>query len=421
MSWKEDIEQDLVIITPDGETYTPLFRMPSKSTGTNAVSVEYNDIQGAEIFRGKLSFKVFSMEMYFQGEDHLDVVKRFEISAEDTRPWTMIHPYYGEFLVQPVSDIVTNNKADNVTIVTVDLGETIGDKDRLESDKDAYLKAQEDVDASEESISESASELTVSEAEKQTLIQRVSEISGILKTGAISEIDIKNINTAIAETNQSLNNIGSGVEIFFSRMAYLFRAPSRFLNTINNRIDNIAASYKNMKDAATGAISLADKIFFEKAGALSIISIAWSAASKLSDIASSQGVIPAISAELRSKKDVYDKIARVQGLYVDYMGKIAELQSEKDNKPDSYYPDIDTIRSVNKAVYSVIGNLLQIANNARQEKTYLLERDYAFIELVGLLYGNYETVTVFEFIDLNDFEISQLFILKKGIIVNYLQ
>ena len=110
-SWREKDEQIMLSITcGDGETYFPEYIAPSYSIGMSTVAIEPNNLAGALVVSGKISFRKFDMRLVFQGDDHIDKTEKFAKSAEDVRPWIVFHPYYGRIVRRPSGDLNVDNQ-----------------------------------------------------------------------------------------------------------------------------------------------------------------------------------------------------------------------------------------------------------------------------------------------------------------------
>ena len=96
MSWLEKVENKLTITCGDGKEYTPNYLAAQKAVEYNIAEFDFPNIEGTYISRKAPRGRKFPLELYFQGEDHLDVADAFELSARDPRPWKLSHPYYDE-------------------------------------------------------------------------------------------------------------------------------------------------------------------------------------------------------------------------------------------------------------------------------------------------------------------------------------
>ncbi len=124
MSWLDKISEQLTIRTGDGQVYFPSWLNAVKNKEWNVARFEFIDVRGTLVKRGTNKGRTFNIEIYFQGDDHLDTANDFEDSADDPRPWKIEHPFYGSILCQPIS-LQFDNTNYNVSKITGTLVETI--------------------------------------------------------------------------------------------------------------------------------------------------------------------------------------------------------------------------------------------------------------------------------------------------------
>src|SRR4051812_44161174 len=101
MSWIDLAKDNLIIVTGDGREYKPFWKDPRKVLEFNISQFEFPGIGGSVVSRGTLKGRVFPLEIYFVGENHIDDSDRFEASVSDTRHWVITHPYYGTINAHP--------------------------------------------------------------------------------------------------------------------------------------------------------------------------------------------------------------------------------------------------------------------------------------------------------------------------------
>src|SRR5690606_25124377 len=124
MSWVDKIQDPFTISTGSGRTFTFAWRNASRQVEFNYVEFEFPNLPGTLVQRGEVKGTRYPIEIYFQGEDHLDEAERFRAAASDKRPWTISHPFYGTITAHPISLNFDNTQL-NVTKITGTLLETI--------------------------------------------------------------------------------------------------------------------------------------------------------------------------------------------------------------------------------------------------------------------------------------------------------
>jgi len=145
MSWVEKVRNDFIIKTGDGKKYIPNWLNATKAKEYNISEFDFPNIPGTLVRRTTVRGAKYNLEIYFQGDDNLDISKAFETSADDNRNWVISHPYYDNLIVQPIS-LSFDNSEHNVTKITGTVIETITEDypkgsispaDKINADKEA--------------------------------------------------------------------------------------------------------------------------------------------------------------------------------------------------------------------------------------------------------------------------------------------
>jgi len=125
MSWQELLnDRKLTITTGDGIEFKPNWLNATKETQYNAKIYDFPELEGSFVPRKRKRGDRFRLELYFVGENATQEAERFELSARDSRAWSLVHPFYDTRLVQPISLIVDDTNY-NTSKVTVQAVETI--------------------------------------------------------------------------------------------------------------------------------------------------------------------------------------------------------------------------------------------------------------------------------------------------------
>ena len=124
-TWKEKLENiKFSIKTGDGKTYFPLLKITEKSKDYNSSEYDFINVEGTFVDRKKPRGSKFPLVFYFQGDDNIEQCNAFETSADDSRLWTVEHPFYGIIKGQP-TNLKRNDSNYNITEITVDFFESI--------------------------------------------------------------------------------------------------------------------------------------------------------------------------------------------------------------------------------------------------------------------------------------------------------
>jgi len=422
MSWIETITTgDIIIQFGNGEVMHVLYKRPAIEHNFNAVAIEYFNIEGAEIQRGKESHRTFPVELYIQGENHLEETAKFMEYAKDTRSWRMIHPYFPneDINCQPTT-LKEDYSSANVTVITGVLWESIA-KTNASFFEDVKADAFEKIDLAAIQAQRLADMMSLSVSDT-AFMSNASKGSAITaKKGAFSDVDLGSINSDIAKLNSTLNNIGTEPQRFMAQLAKVLRAPSTFYSTIKGRVGVLKESFKDLTNAMKGGASLGEKLFYEQAAALTALAIGEASMISKSDIAVKQdvrnpdtGEFIVSDDELVTRTQVLAQVIDVNQVYQDYINQLMLMHSEKDNKLDSYYPNAELFRSIQDAMNGVTANLYSIAANAKVVRTYRLTEEMTMLELTNKLLGTYNNEDVNRFVESNSFVMKELLIVPEG-------
>lgn len=391
MSWLARINNiPLQITTGDGQVYNPIFKLSSDMTPMNESVFEFIDKEGGLVRRGDIGVKQFNVEFHFLGENAIDIVEQFEISATDKRPWTLTHPYYGNILVQPTALNFMRSDIHDLVFRTT-LFETISDILPLD-----VIDVQSDVlEAIGTVITES---IENAREVNQTITQRFIDN---LRSAAITDEDYQNV---ISYGNSALNNI-ENVGAFMRSTSNLLRAPSRFYASVSTRIDLMIESFNELLTIVTSNIN-----YFENAGALVISGICESSVILGNEVAEEQD-LDALGSDYRTRANVISVINQINSISSQYFTLIGENQSE------SYIPNYELIRSLFDLIGKTIGQLYIFAQDALQERSYTLPQDLPIVVLYHRLYGNISNIE--EFAEYNNLSIDELLIIPQGKEISY--
>ena len=126
MSWINKIKDKFIITCGDGGVFEPSWMNAQKEKEFNIARFAFPDVPGELVKRGERLATSYSLELYFQGADHLETAERFDNSSNDKRAWTISHPNYGSLYVQPLG-ISFDNTQHNVSKILCTVVETIND------------------------------------------------------------------------------------------------------------------------------------------------------------------------------------------------------------------------------------------------------------------------------------------------------
>lgn len=411
MNWQERAQIGIEIITGDGKVYKPLYISPTRSLALNTVPFEFNEVKGAYVLSGEASYKIYPMTLIFQGANHLEEANNFMISSYNRSNWVINHPYYNEIIGRPV-ELNQDNKNDNVSLFTFDFYESIElFNPKKEEPITSLLNA---IDYSFTGITE----LNLSLSASQTISNTQSTTSALLKTKAKTDEDLANLNNRISQANRYLNTIGTDPIRYMTEFGYVLRSPARFYATVNTRLNILEESFNDLKNAATGTISIATKNWLNASLALTLIAMSEAVITPTEDIAYEQGIENTI-ADNRTVRDILNTIEYMNNKYDELMGILDSITTDHDNRLDSWHPDPKILEYLRASLRGLTGNLLKIASNALQERSYTLRDDITLNRLIYILLGRNDRETTQQFVDTNNLKLDELIVVKQTRKVTY--
>lgn len=399
MSWIEQINSDFIITTGDGREFKPQWMNATKGAEFNIAEFEFPNIPGTLVKRSQPKGRRFNLEIFFQGEDNLDVSKDFEISARDPRAWTILHPLYGTLIVQPLGLSIDDTKH-NVSKITSTIIETIVEDSPQASidpiDKITEDKADLDV-VFEESF---ANDVIPSTTDKNTLSTNLNTIfnAGEDLAGDASEAYFNAFNAAEAAildaTDEPLDAIRA--------INTVINAPALFEESVKNRIALFIDQFNRLSTSISTITETSKKKIYESNVGIIISNMALAVANP-------------IEGDYANRPEVISRIDEILSTYNAYIDNLDILQTDNGGNPTSYIPDAESLTALNDLINFAVSNLFDIALNTKQERSIFLEKVSNVILITHRLYGlDIDDILIDQLIDNNNIGINELLQLKKG-------
>jgi prophage DNA circulation protein len=400
MSWLDKIQTQFIIKTGDSREWSPNWLNASRTVEYNVSEFDFTNTEGTLVKREKPRGMKYELELYFQGDDHLDNAEAFRISANDPRPWTITHPFYGSIIVQPLGLRFDNTKY-NVTLVTGTIIETITeDSPKTSVDPiDKIAASKDDVDV--KFVDSFVNDVKPETAEINKLAENNSQLykegSKLSQTKDEAQEYFNRFNTA---NTAILNATSQPLEAMISLQA-MINYPGQFATGVKNRIDSLVNQFKLLTSAAFSILTRADKKIFEFSAGAIVSSMAYTASKPQ-------------SSDYTSRNDVIEIMDFIYSTHNDYITFLDTLQSDNGGSPDSYIPDADSQIALNELINFTISNLFNIALNAKQERTVFVEDDTNLIILAHRFYGlQADDSTIDTLIKTNNIGLNELLIIRK--------
>lgn len=409
MSWIDTIQDiDLKVITGGGVEYDVQYftSTVSRQMDFNVSEFVFMGKQGTLVTRGTSRGKRYDIQFMFVGDDCVTRGNKFAKDAENSNAWRIVHPYYGGLVVQPIS-LTFDNTVLNVTKVTGTVVET--NEAKQMTPRGADIASLSTVVNGNLTADMSASISTLSSTNLTTLSDYNTSLYDLIKgklNSLQTNLDVytSKYHNAMAFLNPLLYSV---LDIANSTQTLVF-APAYFIMDVNTRVRMFEDSLSMLGDMVTQILAMynvptkSQKAIYEMYGATAITGMCTSATTN-------------IGTSYDYRPDVVDIINRIVTAHNTYLGNLDSLQSDYGGKLDSYIPNPNGITSMSNLVHATITQLINIANNAKQERVIFVSEPTNCISLTYDLYGmQLDDSTLDLFINSNKIGITELLEIKVG-------
>lgn len=399
MSWLEKVNTDFVITTGGKKTFRPQWMNAVKSKEYNVSEFEFPNVSGTLVIRRRPKGTRYEIEIYFQGENHLDEAKSFEEAADDSRPWTVEHPFYGTLTVQPTA-LNFDNTALNVTKITGTVVETITEDypKSAANPTDKIVKDAADLNAV------IADQFAVNTKPDVKNVNSLKDINDkFFKEGQKIVTLAENFEEYFDLFNKADSAILNAIEDPLAAMRALtsvVNAPAFFAVSVKTRIDNFVTQFKLLGQPLATLLRPADKRIYECAG---------------SSLISAMAAAAVTDYKYENRNAVLYVADALSDTYSEYLKNLDTLQTENGGMTDSYMPDANALSALNGLINYTVSNLFDISLNAKQERSIRCEEYTNIILLAHRLYGlQPDDSTIGTLIDTNEIGINELLLIEKG-------
>lgn len=401
MSWIEKIKEGIIITTGDGEVYEPLYMLTSKRKEYNIAEFNFPEVSGTLVKRGTPRGARYNLDIVFQGENHLDTFESFEKSADDRRPWTISHPYYGQLLVHPTS-LSFDTTGFNTTKITGEMIETILDSyPKGTIDPRDFANSKVDT-ANEQNVQSFANNVDLEAGDLNALGDQMDDINNETGTEDISE---SQANEYLNKFNETKNDILSAAEdtltaaqsiVNFITYVATFEIP------VTRRILLLKAQFYKLMESIDNLNTPTEKKIYETNSGAILTAIA-------------QSAVNPIDGDYETISDVQIIIDSLVEINNQYIENIDSIQTDSGGETDSYLPDFSFLSELSILVNFTLSQLFIIAVGAQQQRKYVLQKDSNPILLAHRFYGpSLGDQNLDKFISQNNIGINELLQLKKG-------
>lgn len=406
MSWLDRIKNDLIITTGDGATYKPNWLNAVVDMEFNAIAFEFIEVSGSLVKRFLPKGSKYNIEIYFQGDDHLDTAASFRESSKDPRAWRVSHPYYGTLIVQPTNLLFDNSKG-NITRITGGLWETIVE-DNPKGTVDAVDQISFDklgVDTA--FIQGYANAIPLPNINDVNLLR--GNIAGIYKAGLVSILkeDANAYFNAFTSASNALLNLASDIFNTMQLVTDLINAPINFVNTVKSRVKTLISQFNTLRTAIQTLANTASTLFNKNSKK--------SYEHNAGGVISSMALAAVTNMDYQNRNDVIATMNDILTQYNIYLNDLDSFQDTNANSPSSYMPDADSLILLGNLINFTISSLFVIGLNSKQERALYCEQDTNLITLANRLYGlQPDDSTIDTLMKNNNIGLNEILSIKKG-------
>lgn len=406
MSWIEKIKNNLLIRTGNGREYNVLWRNAARSQEYNVAEFEFPEIAGTLVRRSKPKGMRYNVEFYFKGENNLDDAEDFRISADDERPWILVHPFYGSLTVQPVS-LNYDNTTLNVTRVTGSLVETITDDKPKTSDDPRDKIAAEKIVFDDTAAASFANNVEPEITDINQMNSNNSVVYALGKKKVKLTVDAEAYFNLFNSANAKILNASIDSLAAIREMQSVLNAPAFFVDSVRNRVDIFVNQFNLLRNTIVGIIDPNKKRIYETNQG-SVVSSMLLTASTPQD------------GDYGNRNDVYATIETILDSYNTYIQDLDVIQTDNGGDPESFIPDAGSLIALNGLLNYTLSNLFNIALDSKQERTLILEYDQNPITLAHRFYGmQQDDSSITAFMAQNEMGINETLQVRKGRILKY--
>ena len=406
MSWIDQLNDvPCEIQTGDGRKYVPLWREAKRSKNYNTSSYNFINIPGTLVDRRMPEGNQYDLTIIFSGSSHLTTSEAFQRSADDKRPWTVTHPFWGSIKVQPLS-IEEDKSTLNNTIFRIKVWETIPFVYpwRKQYANDSVAEAHEELTELAAQAFEAQVELDT--AMKTALIESVEEIDASMSKWIKLSEDFAKFKKAVADAKAKINNVLATAAEVMRAVLDVVNFPLRIIQSIKDKIAIIKELFAKIKKTFLNLLGVGksknDSVAFESmttslTGALAVCAMS------------------PTDEDYQIRTEVVTAMNEVRGAYEDYLIFVDQNAAERSDDVEGYTPDASVLSTLSGLIAEALANIYDYSFGAKQERVILLEEDSNAILLAHRFYGlDKEDENLSFFIRTNDLSMPELIEIKKG-------
>lgn len=396
MSWKDNIQTiEFELITGDGKSWFPKWTNSVKNVNFNTDGFDFIGIDGTYVAREKQQGAQYPIEIYFDGEDHLDVAYNFDISSQNKNPWTINHPVFGQLICQPLS-LSYDSSGLSYTKITGIVWETLTQKyprqtrNAIKTVGQVYIEIQSIIIGKKTPQSDTV--------ESEVLVGDINSDSIATATKTVSIIETAY--DIMPQTNEQAVWLKNKVRDCSAAIQELVQSPIRFINQLQSLIEfpfeieqNIVSKINELKKVVDQLINIGDLSLFQSSA-----TAVFSFANYMS-----------VNAKYGKAKDVADTISLLKSINDSILAFYEE---------NGIIQDFALSQKQDLILNLTISNLYEIGLTSKQERTIVLEYDSNPVSLTHRFY-RFTDENLDRFVSENDLTMKEYLLIPKGRLIRW--
>jgi len=407
MSWISTINSDVIIRTGDGREHHPKWMNPGREKDYNVTEFEFPGLAGTLLDKQEPKGTKHSIELLFDGDDHLDLAQAFWESADDPRPWRVSHPLYGSLFVQ-CSSIRQDNTGYNISKFTLSIMETITE-DAPRGTEDPVDKITFDKVTLDDTFANSFATNVVepSPTDVNVMSQNNSSLYAIGKKRVSITDDAEAYFNLFNTATTAINNATADPLAAMRAIQAVINYPALFQQSVASRLGLFQEQINLLRLNLATIKEPSKKRIFQSYGGALISSMATTSATPT-------------DSDYQNRDQVFSAISQVSEAYNTFLQDLDSLQTPNGGDIDSFIPDADSIIALGNLINYTLANLSNIALDSKQERTIYLESDSNPVLLAHRFYGlDQVDANLVYFINSNNIGLNEMLSLRKGRAVKY--
>lgn len=404
MSWQDRDKLDIKVTTGDGQEFVFLWKTASQKTKWHGDAKSYIQMSDSNVEKRKRQGRIFPLELFFQGDDHLETATAFELALDDPNPITIEHPYYNT-IVCHILEVDRDNSDLNISRITCTAIETmVGYVANIRNIRDVVLLRKIEIDSllnEQPEINPTIQDLTV----LQDTTGKVQKLGGkIIGVGDQAQ----EYYNAFALANGYIDTFIQNPIVAMQSLNTFLSMPALFLTGVTDRVRILKEQFETLRLTLFGINSIGGKKLYEAQQIGILSAMAQAALLPFQNDYTNASTAVAIT---RILTDSYDL----------FLTDLDLLQSTNNTTPSSFIPSFAMSIKMQEMMNLTISGLYDFALSGRKQRTYTLPEDSCVILLTHkLMRLDSEDKNIDEFIKNNGLTHRQIALgIDKGTTVNY--